>query len=136
MAFTATKDLPLATTTTGSWPRPPGTAKAFGAVRSIRPCWTRSTANNFPTRLLWLYPIRSAPVSISLRAAISFSMQIWPAIVASLSPAALAWTGFRRIAAGRYPLRSLEISARHAAQRNLYIVALAYRDRQDRAQSA
>jgi hypothetical protein len=52
-------------------------------------------------------------------------------IVAPLSIATLAGVGVRRIAARKHPFRTAKVSTWHAAQRNLYILALADRQRQD-----
>ena len=64
MAFTATKDVPLATTTTGSGRDPPGTRKACGDGRSTLPCSTLSTASSSPTPSPSLFQIRSAQETI------------------------------------------------------------------------
>src|ERR1700722_7148724 len=136
MAFTATKNVPLAATTTGSWPRP---------------AWYTQSLWGRPLDTAMLDPIYREQFSDALAVVVSdqeragldivtcgdyFLDADSGPIVAPLSIATLAGVGVRRIAARKHPFRTAEVSTWYAAQRNLYILAVADRHRQDSAQPA
>ena len=90
MAFTATKNVPLAATTTGSWPRPAWYSQSLWGRPLDTPCSTRSTASSSLMRL---------PCCFRSGACGSRYCDVWRllsrcgfggAILASLSAAALA----------------------------------------------
>ena len=76
--YTVTKDRPLATTVTGSWPRPTWFDKSMWG-RPLSACMMDAAyREQFTDALTAASPIRSAPGSTSSRRATSSSTPTWP----------------------------------------------------------